>query len=282
MTILDKSTKIRELIADFHVKLAGITLDLLRPSNTCFLIHRDDEEGNEFHYNKVCLANLYDAISYTPQANIGLVAVYLYGQRQQAEDESLSRAIKLWVEAFKPLVQNYHTVLKDECVVVDFSEGNATSIGAFLIGLRNLREGDHQRKDSFLKFVEEGFTLRQSAVLSQLFMHISGKWEFGYTAHNVINNSNWMICSLEQFQEGMLSPAFDPDKMLDSPGGYWVISPSFFPRHIYASPSEENILKLMEKSGAVTYGSNPKHVWQAPQRFLHEEQLMKFLKDIVV
>ena len=279
MTILDKSTKIRALIADFHAKLAETTFNTLRPSNTCFIIQRDGDEGNTFYYNHMCLAQLDEAMRGDP---VGLVAVYLYGNRGQAEDERLSRAIKLWVEAFQPLVQNYHTVLKDECVVVDLSEGNATSIGAFLIGLRNLREGGHERKDAFLKFVEEGFTLRQSVVLSQLFMFTGNQWKFGYTGHNVISNANWTACSLEQFQESMLSPAFDPDKMLNKPGGRWAIFQSFFPRGIYASAPQDSILDMMVVSGALTFGTQPQQSWAATERFIHEEKLMKFLKGVVV
>lgn len=216
-------------------------------SNTTHYVMKTN--GGVFQYlNEACLYCLRQTL----KMQNPIVVVGIYGQPKQAKDERLNDAIRLWVELFKPLVENAATVLDDQCVVVDTSKNNIDSIGAFLVGLRNLREGVKATKNSFLQFVEEGFSLAQSAALSQLFCYDKKGWSWGYTGHNIINYGPWYCCDLSSFVENVNSKLFDQTEMLVVVGDArpWYMAPHFFP-----APSQygtvESIKSLMIECGVI-------------------------------
>lgn len=220
-------TNITNLVTHYrqeHSKLFKSAALNMEDNTTHFIMKTSD--GVSTYFNEACLYYLRQTL----QTQEPVVVVGIYGQPHQAEDERLNDAIRLWVELFKPLVENAATVLDDQCVVVDTSKNNIDSIGAFLVGLRNLREGAKATKNSFLQFVEEGFSLAQAAALSQLFCYDKKDWSWGYTGHNIIVNSFWHDCDLSSFVENVNSNLFDQTKMLVvvEYARPWSMSPHFF------------------------------------------------------
>lgn len=247
--------------------------NFLDEANTTHFVMQTNE-GVADYFNEACLFCLRLAL----KTQNPIVVVGIYGQPCQAEDGRLNDAIRLWVELFKPLVENAATVLDDQCVVVDTSKNNIDSIGAFLVGLRNLREGAKATKNSFLQFVEEGFSLAQAAALSQLFCYNTNGWSWGYTGHNIINSGLWYGCDLYSFVENVNSKLFDQTEMLVvvKENRPWYMVPHFFHPQTCQKHTGESIKSLMFSCGVAKEVSG--NFGSTSTKF-NGDKLITFLKE---